>query len=57
MWDGYYVARLRGAIRARGAHQATRLALYLSWACLGVLARAVHCNAGRPEVWVLLPSD
>ncbi|MAW59631.1 MAG: hypothetical protein CMJ94_02205 [Planctomycetes bacterium] len=51
------VARLRGAIRARGAHQATRLALYLSWACLGVLARAVHCNAGRPEVWVLLPSD
>lgn len=51
------VARMRGGVSARGAHHATRLALYLSWAFLGFLSRAVHCNAGRPEVWVLLPSD
>lgn len=51
------VMRLRGGVRAWGAHHATRNALYLSWACLGFLARAVHCNAGRPEVWVILPAD
>lgn len=36
---------------------AARLALYLSWANLSWLSRAVHCNIGRPEVWVFLPSD
>ena len=41
----------------RGAWQGARLTLYLSWACLGFLARAVHCNAGRPELWVLFPGD
>ena len=51
------VVRVRGKLPARGAHHATRNALYLSWACLGFLARAVHCNAGRPEVWAILPSD
>lgn len=40
-----------------GAWHAARLALFLSWASFGLLARAVHCNAGRPELWVLLPSD
>ncbi len=40
-----------------GAWQAARMALYLSWPCLGLLGRAVHCNSGRPELWVLLPSD
>lgn len=34
-----------------------RTALYLSWANLSLLSRAVHCNIGRPEVWVFLPSD
>lgn len=34
-----------------------RTALYLSWANLSFLSRAVHCNLGRPEVWVFLPSD
>lgn len=41
----------------RGAWQAARLALFLSWANFGLLARAVHCNSGRPELWVLLPGD
>lgn len=40
-----------------GAWHAARMTLFLSWACLGVLSRAVHCNAGRPELWVMLPSD
>jgi hypothetical protein len=34
-----------------------RMSLYLSWANLSCLSRAVHCNLGRPEVWVFLPSD
>lgn len=40
-----------------GAWQAARLALYLSWAHFGLLSRAVHCNSGRPELWVILPGD
>lgn len=34
-----------------------RMTLYLSWACFGFLSRAVHCNSGRPELWVMLPCD
>ncbi|MBK9708819.1 MAG: hypothetical protein IPO77_17985 [Acidobacteria bacterium] len=41
----------------RGAWQAARMALFLSWGCLGLLSRAVHCNSGRPELWVLFPGD
>lgn len=36
---------------------AARVALFMSWASMGFLSRAVHCNLGRPEVWVFLPSD
>lgn len=41
----------------RGAWQAARVALFLSWSCWGLLGRAVHCNSGRPELWVLFPGD
>ncbi len=41
----------------RGAWQAARIALFLSWGCFGFLSRAVHCNSGRPELWVLFPGD
>lgn len=34
-----------------------RTALFLSWVSLGLLSRAVHCNCGRPELWVLFPGD
>ena len=34
-----------------------RTTLFLSWGCLGMLNRAVHCNIGRPELWKMLPSD
>ena len=42
---------------ALAAWHAARIALYLSVAGLGLLGRAVHCNVGRPEAWVFLPSD
>jgi len=42
---------------AGAAWHAARVALYLSWASGGLLGRAVHCNLGRPEAWVFLPSD
>jgi Zn-dependent protease with chaperone function len=45
------------AAPASGAWHAARTALYLSWAGFGLLSRAVHCNSGRPELWVLLPCD
>ena len=40
-----------------GAWNVARLALFLSWAFGGPLARAVHCNVGRPELWAILPAD
>lgn len=50
-------AHLRGDAPPPGAWNAARLTLFLSWATLGLLSRAVHCNTGRPELWVLLPAD
>ncbi len=40
-----------------GAWHVARMVLFLSWSCMGLLSRAVHCNAGRPELWVMLPTD
>jgi len=40
-----------------GAWNVARTALFLSWAFGGPLARAVHCNVGRPELWAILPTD
>jgi uncharacterized protein YbjT (DUF2867 family) len=42
---------------ANGAWDAARSAVYLSAAGLGLLGRAVHCNCGRPDLWVFLPCD
>jgi hypothetical protein len=30
--------------------------LYYSWATFTLLGRAVHCNVGRPSLWVFPPS-
>ncbi len=49
--------KLNAAPAPTGAWNSARYALYLSWPCLGFLNRAVHCNAGRPELWVMLPID
>jgi hypothetical protein len=58
-------ARLRGldvappdaSAAPSGAWHATRMMLYLSWAGAGSLSRAVHCNVGRPSLWVMFPGD
>lgn len=39
------------------AWNVARTTLFFSWACLGLLSRAVHCNVGRPELWTMLPTD
>jgi hypothetical protein len=41
----------------QGGWQTLRTALYLSWASGSFLSRAVHCNIGRPELWVFFPGD
>ncbi len=43
--------------QAVGGWQLLRTALYLSWASGSFLARAVHCNIGRPDLWVYFPGD
>jgi len=40
-----------------GFWDAARTSIYLSLAGLGLLGRAVHCNCGRPALWVFLPTD
>lgn len=42
---------------APGLWHVARTALFLSHVGLSLLPRAVHCNAGRPELWVYLPAD
>jgi len=49
--------RSQSASRFPIAWHAARMTLFLSWACMGTLVRAVHCNVGRPEMWVMLPTD
>ena len=41
----------------RGAYHVARYTLYLAWPTLSLVSRAVHCNSGRPHLWVFLPSD
>ncbi|MFT5052548.1 MAG: hypothetical protein ACI8QZ_003983 [Chlamydiales bacterium] len=41
----------------QGAWHLARIALYLSYAGVSLLPRAAHCNVGRPELWVYLPTD
>ncbi len=51
--------RLRALARAPRGFVLGSLArnnLYYSWATLTLLGRAVHCNVGRPALWVFPPS-
>lgn len=34
-----------------------RRALYYSWPMMNLISRAVHCNIGRPDLWVFLPAE
>ena len=43
--------------RPSGAWDAARTTVFISAAGLGLLGRAVHCNCGRPALWVFLPAD
>lgn len=54
---GQRLRGLDGPASPSGAWQAARLSLFTGWAGLGLLGRAVHCNIGRPELWVFLPGD
>lgn len=46
-------AALDRGIAGWAAWNAARMTLYLSWSALGLLSRAVHSNAGRPDLWVM----
>jgi hypothetical protein len=39
------------------AWDAARTSAYLGMSGLSPLGRAVHCNSGRPALWIYLPSD
>ncbi|CAN5156166.1 hypothetical protein BH11CYA1_BH11CYA1_07430 [soil metagenome] len=41
----------------KGAWQTARYAVFLSVVGVGLLGRAVHCNAGKPSLWAILPAD
>lgn len=49
--------RTLGSPAIQGAWNVARMTLFLSWAFGGPLARAVHCNLGRPDLWVFLPVE
>ncbi|MFG0274697.1 MAG: hypothetical protein ACF8QF_06540 [Phycisphaerales bacterium] len=49
--------RGRDTAPLRAAWNVARSSVYLSWAGVGLLGRAVHCNCGRPALWVFLPTD
>lgn len=40
-----------------GLWHVARQALFLSWPLFGLLSRGVHCNIGRPDLWVFLPCE
>jgi hypothetical protein len=46
-----------GGVRWYHTHHIARHALWLSWAGCTPLSRLVHCNVGRPALWVMLPGD
>jgi hypothetical protein len=51
------IALATAGIDRATAWNVARTALFLSWAFGGPLARAVHCNVGRPELWAMMPVD
>jgi hypothetical protein len=51
------MAAIETGTMTRGAWHVARYAIWLSLAGLGLLGRAVHCNAGKPDLWCMLPAD
>jgi hypothetical protein len=54
-----YRARALGNLDTKisGAWHAARYSILLSVLGLSLLGRAVHCNAGKPDLWAMLPAD
>jgi hypothetical protein len=50
-------ATQQGAVKGYHAHHVARHALWLGWATLSPISRAVHCNVGRTAIWAMLPGD
>ncbi|WNJ21109.1 hypothetical protein [Pontibacter sp. G13] len=50
-------AYLQSQAPVKGAWQASRHAIFTSWAGINLLARASYLNQGRPALWVFLPGD
>ena len=44
-------------VRRWHAHHVARHALWLGWATMSPISRAVHCNVGRTALWAMLPGD
>lgn len=51
------IAAIGRTAAAPAPWHAARTAVFLGLVGLCPLHRVVHCNAGRPELWVLLPAD
>ncbi len=51
------MAALDSGVKTKGAWHVARYAIFLSITGLGLLGRAVHCNAGKPDLWCMLPAD
>ena len=49
--------RLSGKTPPFAAWNATRMMLFFSIFSGGLLSRAVHCNVGRPDLWIIAPTD
>jgi len=47
----------QGGVKAYHTHHLARHALWLGWATLSPISRAVHCNVGRTALWAMLPGD
>jgi hypothetical protein len=50
-------SRLANSPSRWAAWNATRTMLFLSMFTGGLLSRAVHCNVGRPDLWIIAPTD
>ena len=57
------IPSVENRLRSSSAHDKSgfwdvaRTSVYLSLSGLSLLGRAVHCNCGRPSLWVFLPVD
>lgn len=51
------IAHLEDSALAPVFGSVARSNLFLSLATLTILGRCVHCNVGRPELWIFPPSD